>query len=255
MDYHHFLHLVERAAGIRREQAKRATQATLETLAERIPKRVALDLAAKLPPELTAWLAGSTQTEPLDVDEFVRRVARREGVSEESALNHARAVFGAMWQAVGPEELTDVEAELSLEYDRLLPPWPVDEVVQAQAFYKRVARRERLEREEAWRATEAVLETLAERIAKGEVEDLLERLPLELRVPLKRGIEQSGGKATKMSLEDFIDRVAVRAGVDHDLARDYARGVLATLREVVGEKEFVDIGSELPREYLTALAG
>jgi uncharacterized protein (DUF2267 family) len=255
MDYTQFLHAVERAAGIDRAQAVRATQATLETLSERIGRNEALDLITKLPSELSGWIDTSDHTERFEVDEFIRRVAEREGVDEATALDHARAVFAALYQAVGAEEMTDIEAELSMDYDRLLPQWPHSEAVRARSFYKRVAGREQLELEEAWKATEAVLETLAERISKGEVEDLIERLPAELHPPLKRGIEESGGKAEKMPLDEFIARVADRTGVDRDLARDYIRGVLSTLREAVGDQEFFDISAQLPRDYLVALAG
>jgi uncharacterized protein (DUF2267 family) len=253
MEYKDVLHLVERGAGVGRAQAARATEATLRTLAERITRSQALELAAKLPSELTGWIDPAPEAEPFDVGEFVRRVAQREGVDEQSALQHARAVFAALWQAVGPGEMTDIEAELSMDYDRLLPQWPASEEAHAQSFYRRVAQREGLSLDDAWRATEAVLETLAERITRGEVEDLMERLPLELQVPLKRGLEHSGGKAIKMSLDEFIAEVASRAGVDRDLARDYVRGVIAVLRETVGENEFAEMSAQLPREYLAEL--
>ena len=45
-----------------------------------------------------------------------------------------------------------------------------------------------------------MLETLAERIAGGEVDDVIVRLPIALHEPLKRGKEMSGGKARRMSL-------------------------------------------------------
>lgn len=255
MDYDRFLHAVQRDAGIDRRQAELATQATLETLGERIARGEARDLAARLPPELAPWVATDTEAQSFDVNEFVRRVARRENVDEQSAFVHARAVLIALWQAVGSDEMSDVEAELSMDYDPLLPRGRRREVVHADAFYERVARRERVEPVQGRRATEAVLETLAERISGGEVEDLISHLPPELHVPLKRGIEHTGNHPTKMSLDEFVDRVADRAGVDHDLARDYTRGVLATLREFVGDKEFFDVTSQLPREYVSSLVG
>jgi uncharacterized protein (DUF2267 family) len=56
----------------------------------------------------------------------------------------------------------------------------------------------------ARRATGAVLETLAERIARGEVDDLIARLDPALHAPLKRGRERSGGVARSMPLERFV---------------------------------------------------
>jgi uncharacterized protein (DUF2267 family) len=58
-----------------------------------------------------------------------------------------------------------------------------------------------------------------------------------------------------MSLDAFIERVAEREGVSADAAREHAAAVFQTLREAVGEKEFLDVTVQLPREYLSALAG
>jgi len=57
-----------------------------------------------------------------------------------------------------------------------------------------------------------------------------------------------------MSLEEFLQRVAERAGVGVEEAREYARAVLSTVRDVVTEKEFQDLTSELPRAYIEELA-
>jgi uncharacterized protein (DUF2267 family) len=98
-----------------------------------------------------------------------------------------------------------------------------------------------------------VLETLAERIAGGEVDDLVSRLPVELHEPLKRGRARTGDRATRMSLEQFLARVAEREGVTPAEARVHTRAVLATLREAVGDDEFFDIQAELPGDYAAVL--
>jgi uncharacterized protein (DUF2267 family) len=93
-----------------------------------------------------------------------------------------------------------------------------------------------------------VLETLAERIADGEVDDLITRLPLPLHAALKRDMARSPG-APRMSLDRFLDRVAEREGVTPEQARTDARAVFITLREAVGDEEFFDITVQLPPEY------
>ena len=98
-----------------------------------------------------------------------------------------------------------------------------------------------------------MLETLAERIAGGETDDLAEQLPEELRPSLQRGRQRSGGKAQRMSLDEFIARVAEREGVTWEQALEHARAVFATLRETLSDKEFSDLLSELPRGYQEAL--
>jgi uncharacterized protein (DUF2267 family) len=57
-----------------------------------------------------------------------------------------------------------------------------------------------------------------------------------------------------MSLEEFLDRVAAREGVDRATAERHARAVFAALRELVPEKEFHDVESQLPAEYAPLLA-
>jgi uncharacterized protein (DUF2267 family) len=257
-DYERFLHVVEQAAGAGREQAVTAAHATLQTLAEHLDRGEARDLAALLAPELAPWIGTPGPSESFDVDEFLRRVAEREGVDPATAERHVRAVFAGLGQILPAKAITDIEAQLSTDYVPLMPRGPYVEVLQTERFLKRVAERGALpldDLEPARRATEAVLETLAERIAGGEVQDLMDRLPVELHAPLERGMQRSGGKATKMSFDEFVDRVREREGdIGEDSARDHARAVLVTLREAVGDDEFYDAAVQLPRDYLDALA-
>jgi uncharacterized protein (DUF2267 family) len=168
-------------------------------------------------------------------------------------------VLTGLGQILPAKAITDIEAQLSSDYAPLMPRGPYVEVLESERFLRRVADRGALppdDLEPARRATEAVLETLAERIAGGEVDDLMDRLPVELHPPLKRGRERSGGTATKMSFDEFVDRVREREGgdVSEDRARDHARAVLLTLREAVGDDEFFDATVQLPRDYMEALA-
>jgi uncharacterized protein (DUF2267 family) len=114
---------------------------------------------------------------------------------------------------------------------------------------QRVADRAGVDAEAARRVTDAVLETLAERIGGREVEDLVARLPMELHPPLRAGDAASHGAARRMSLDDFVRRIAEREGVTPTEAREHARAVFATLREAVGEEEFRDVSAQLPLEY------
>jgi uncharacterized protein (DUF2267 family) len=100
---------------------------------------------------------------------------------------------------------------------------------------------------------EAVMETLAERIAGGEVDDLFAALPPELAPPLERGKAHTGGKAQRMSLDEFVEKVAEREGVTREQALEHAQAVFAGLREVLPERELSDLLDELPRGYQEAL--
>jgi uncharacterized protein (DUF2267 family) len=247
-----FVTLVAQAARIGRDRAERAIQATLQTLAERIDPGEARKLADELPDELAPWLATTTPAERFDVDEFLRRVGEREGAEVATAERHAEAVFLALERALSDKEFADLTAELPKDFLPLLPRGPEIEVISAESFMQRVADRAGIGEEEAQRATEAVLETLAMRIAGGEVDDLRVRLPIAFQPALDRGKELSGGKATRMKLDAFVRRVAKREGISADKAREHVSAVLSTLREAVGEQEFLDVTAQLPHDY-TAL--
>jgi uncharacterized protein (DUF2267 family) len=265
--YERFITTIEQRAGISWVDAERAAKATLETLGERISAAQARQLAEDLPPQIRRWLTPERReaergpdAQDFDVDAFLRRVAEREGVDPETAEHHAKAVFIALARLVRGQEIAQLAAQLPSDYRRLLydaakrrrdPGAP--EVLTVEMFVRRVARRSALGLPEAHRASEVVLETLAERIAGGEADDLAEQLPEELRPPLERGKVRSGGKAQRLSLDEFIERIAEREGVSYEQALDHARAVFAALRETLTDKEFSDLLSELPRGYYEAL--
>jgi uncharacterized protein (DUF2267 family) len=259
--YERFITTIEQKAGISWERAERAARATLETLGERISWGEARDLAADLPADVREWLlSAGTDAEPFDAVEFVRRVAEREGTDTDTAEKHARAVLTALARLERRQEIADLVAELPKDYRRLLsdaaarsrdPGAP--EVLPYDELVDRVEGRAGLDRAGAERALAAVLETLGERIAGGEVDDIAAHLPQQLREPLERGKANSGGKAQRISLDEFVGRIADRQGVVWEDALEHARAVFATLREAIPEKEWSDMWAELPRSYSEAL--
>jgi uncharacterized protein (DUF2267 family) len=161
-------------------------------------------------------------------------------------------VFAALGRCVRRrKEIDDLVSELPRSFGPLL-----DEaqgrfvhVVSAETFLAKVADRAGLDPAGARRAADAVLETLAERIAGGEVKDLIAQLPAELHEPLKRGDALSHGAARRMPADEFVLHVAEREGVAPGDALRHARAVFATLREAVPEQEFLDVTAQLPRDY------
>jgi uncharacterized protein (DUF2267 family) len=114
VQYEELLDLVAREAGIERQEAERAVRATLKTLAQRITGGEDADLAAELPEEVRLNLRHREHPERFDLQEFVRRVAAREGglIDEATAERHVRAVFSALRQAVSAKEIADMVAQL-----------------------------------------------------------------------------------------------------------------------------------------------
>jgi uncharacterized protein (DUF2267 family) len=255
-EYERFITTVQQKARLSWEEAERAARATLETLAERLSAGQARDLAGQLPTELSAWLFTDSGPEPYHVDEFLRRVAAREHTDVRTAEHHARAVFTALGRTVRDDEIADMVAELPQDFLPLTSEAERREVgiMSLETFLDTVADVAGVDADTARRATDAVLETLAERIAGGEVEDLISRLPVELHEPLRRGDDASNGAAARMSLDTFLRHVAEREGVDLEQAREHTRAVFAALREAVGEKEFSDVTAQLPNEFIVVEA-
>ena len=48
----------------------------------------------------------------MSVDEFLDRIAKREGIGREEALEHTRAVFAALRDVIMGAEFSDVAAQL-----------------------------------------------------------------------------------------------------------------------------------------------
>jgi uncharacterized protein (DUF2267 family) len=255
MHYATLITLVEQLAGVDRAQAERATQATLRTLSERISGGEALDIATFLPPEMRRWIAPAKEpAERFDRHEFIRRVAERESVTPDIAEHHVRAVFQMLGYAVGPGDLRDVASQLPREFGDLLEAAGVGRrrSTDPNDLVDRVARLLDSDRETAWRATEATLQTLAVRISAGEVGDLKDELPANLHHALDRGLAESR-EARKMSEQAFIARVAEQEGIDPPEAERHAHAVFHALREVLSPKEYSDVTGQLSDDYAPLL--
>jgi putative drug exporter of the RND superfamily len=111
-----FVEMVGARTGLSHPAARRATDAALETLSERITPHEGHVLAAQLPRELRPFvLSPKGGPERFGADEFVRRVAEREGVGDREAADHARAVLATLDEAIAGD-LDYVRAQLSDDY-------------------------------------------------------------------------------------------------------------------------------------------
>jgi uncharacterized protein (DUF2267 family) len=190
MDHEQFLTMVAQIAHTDRDTAERASQIVLTVLGQHLTRGEAADVLRRLPEELQAyaWSPGSPERFP--PEEFLRRVAEREGTDPLAAERHARAVFTALRQAIGPDEYADVRAQLGRHYAALLDAATFVPCV--EAVVGAVAAEGGGDHDAARTLTEAVLETLAERIAAGDSDDLAARLPVALHPPLHRGRDADG---------------------------------------------------------------
>jgi uncharacterized protein (DUF2267 family) len=104
-----------------REEAERATRATLEIMKERIVGDEASQLAAQLPKEIGQYLRGKEgqNGQYFSLEEFIRQVSEKEGVEPTAAAIHVRGVSAVLQQAVTPGEFADVRANFSDDYQEL----------------------------------------------------------------------------------------------------------------------------------------
>lgn len=97
---------------------------------------------------------------------------------------------------------------------------------------------------EALKAIRATLETLAERIAGEEADNLAAQLPEEIGRFLKGKRIVEG-----FSLADFFDRVTEKEGVDKPVAVYHARAVIDVLQQAVSAGEIDDLRAQLPDDW------
>ncbi|WP_343905587.1 DUF2267 domain-containing protein [Nocardioides aquiterrae] len=93
--------------------------------------------------------------------------------------------------------------------------------------------------------TAATLQTLAERISGGEAAQLARYVPAELE-PHLTGADEP---AQRFGAEEFVRRVAERAGTDPERAEAGIRAVFATLREETPREQLEDVLTQLPKDY------
>jgi uncharacterized protein (DUF2267 family) len=119
MEHDQFIGRVRRQAGLSNTgDAERACRATLETLGEVMPERLADNVAVQLPREagehLRRPVAGAGVSELFGRADFITTVADRAGVSESQAAVIAHAVVDALFAAT--------EGGLMAEVADYLPP-------------------------------------------------------------------------------------------------------------------------------------
>ncbi|WP_115865020.1 DUF2267 domain-containing protein [Halorussus litoreus] len=96
----------------------------------------------------------------------------------------------------------------------------------------------------AVRATRAVLQTLGERVQKGEATDLAGPLPMEVDYYLT-----SADHGERFDYDEFLSRVADRASVDESDANYHAQVVMGLVSELVSRAAVEEIRAQLPEDF------
>jgi uncharacterized protein (DUF2267 family) len=101
------------------DEAERAIRATFETLRERLARNEPNNLTNQLPPEIADTLRGEGGRDNFSLEEFYQHVGEKEGVDQDVASRHARAVASVLQEAVTTGEMDDVRGQLKPEYAEL----------------------------------------------------------------------------------------------------------------------------------------
>lgn len=103
-----------------REEAIEITRAVLETLGERLDRKVRNGVVAQLPDELKDFLlARGDHTDRYGLIEFYNRVGARADLKHEAAATRTRQVVSVLRQAIPAGEVQDILEDLPSEYEEL----------------------------------------------------------------------------------------------------------------------------------------
>ena len=103
-----------------REESIQLTRAVLETLGERLDRKVRNGLEAQLPNELKEFLLARAEHGDLyDVHEFYNRVGARADLTYGDAKERTRQVISVLREAIPGGEIEDILEDLPAEYREL----------------------------------------------------------------------------------------------------------------------------------------
>ena len=121
MQFDDFITRVQEQAGLNTpDEAINITRAVLETLGERLDRKVRNGLEAQLPNELKEFLLGRVEhSDQYDLQEFYNRVGARADLKYGDAVERTRQVISVLRQAVPGGEIEDILEDLSPEFGEL----------------------------------------------------------------------------------------------------------------------------------------
>ena len=103
-----------------RDEAIQITRAVLETLGERLDRKVRNGVEAQLPNELKEFLLARTEHgEQYDLQEFYNRVGARADLTHGNATERTRQVISVLREAIPDGEIEDILEDLPPEYGGL----------------------------------------------------------------------------------------------------------------------------------------
>lgn len=233
-----------------RDQAEQTVRATLQQLGECLSPGEVEDLATALPPDLAQEIRTDTPTQlgPKPLDDFLAAIQDATGIPRSELEPRVRAVTAALRETVGEEEFENAGAQLPPEYDRIM----AESAPLAETFAEAVTTHPTFDAaDEARVAARTTVRTLGERISRGEAENVATYLQGDAEEWI---LDEDLEQAAAFGVEEFVDRIADRAGVSDDQAQVYARAVTDVLEDVVPTRELRQATAQLPPEYDAVLS-
>ena len=125
MQYDEFITRVQEEAELEdRAEAEAITEATLETLSERLTRMERRNVIAELPDELKEFLWKREETTRFLLDEFYNRVAARADLRAPEAVHRSQAVMTVLMEAISAGQINAVLKELPEEFEELFTGIP-----------------------------------------------------------------------------------------------------------------------------------
>jgi len=122
MDQKGFIRAVAEGTGLSREESADVSRAVLEGLADQLSEGEARRLAAGLPDlaeQLQARRRRRKEAHPVRLDDFIKQVSERTGMTDDDARAGAGAVLAVLREALSEEEYRHVTGQLPAEYPAL----------------------------------------------------------------------------------------------------------------------------------------
>jgi len=124
MDQKALVRAVASRSGLSREESADVTRAVLEGLAAQLSQGEARRLVRDLPDPLTEQLRAPRRrrhgAHPVGVEDFIRQVSERTGLTEDDARAGTGAVLAALREALSEEDYGHLIGQLPAGYTRLV---------------------------------------------------------------------------------------------------------------------------------------
>jgi uncharacterized protein (DUF2267 family) len=196
----------------------------------------------------------------MDYQGFITTVQQTAQMPVERAEDLACFTLRTLARRVPEDEARGLAERLPEKLRSCLAPEGLPEKFTVDELVRRVEQHQGVDRSTAERETRAVLAALRRAVGPEAYAALRDRLPKDfhplldaavLELPPDERAEPAAAPA--MTLDEFLDRVAERAGLDRDAARRAAEAVLEALAMRITGGQVGDLEALLPPELRPAL--